>query len=104
MDLLKAPSELDLSATDSVSIPEKWRKWRQVMELYIEFSLAEKSEKEKWSAFLYLIGHSGRDVHSTMKFTNEEKDKVSVLFKKFESKAERHHGMLQIQHAQSRKR
>ena len=56
----------------------------QAMELYIEFSLAEKSEKEKCSAFLYLIGHSGRDVHSTMKFTNEEKDKVSVLFKKFD--------------------
>ena len=33
MDLLKAPSELDLSTTDSVSIPEKWRKWRQAMEL-----------------------------------------------------------------------
>eukprot|EP00731_Ephydatia_muelleri_P013912 Em0007g1222a len=84
MNLLKAPSELDLSTTDSVSIPEKWRKWRQAMELYIEFSLAEESEKEQCCAFLYLIGQSGRDVHSTMKFTNEEKDKVSVLFKKFD--------------------
>ena len=54
------------------------------MELYIEFSFAGKSEKEKCSALLYLIGQSGRDVHSTMKFTNEEKDKVSVLFKKFD--------------------
>ena len=47
MDLLKAPSELDLSTTDSISVPEKWRKWRQAMELYIEFSLATKSEKRK---------------------------------------------------------
>ena len=84
MEFLKAPSELDLSTTDSISIQEKWRKWRQAMELYLQFSMSEKTEKERCGAFLYLIGQSGRDVYNTMTITNAEKDKLDVLFAKFE--------------------
>ena len=78
MEFLKAPSELDLSTTDSISIQEKWRKWRQAMELYLQFSMSEKTEKERCGAFLYLIGQSGRDVYNTMTITNAEKDKLDV--------------------------
>ena len=49
---------------------------------YLQFSLSAKSEKEQCSAVSYLIRQSGRDVHSTMKITNEEKDKVDILFRK----------------------
>ena len=70
MDVLRVPGELDLFTTDSVSIQEKWRKWRQAMELYLQFSMSAKSEKEKCSTFLYLIDQSGRDVYSTMKITD----------------------------------
>ena len=84
MEFLKAPSEPDLSTTDSVSIQEKWRKWRQAMELYLQFSMSEKTEKERCGAFLYLIGQSGRDVYYTMTITDAEKDKLDVLFTKFE--------------------
>ena len=84
MEFLKAPSELDLSTTDSVSIQEKWRKWRQAMALYLQFSMSEKTEKERCGTFLYLIGQSGRDIYYTMTITDAEKDKLDVLFTKFE--------------------
>ena len=83
MDVLKVPGELDLLTTDSVSVQEKCRKWRQGMELYLQFSMSVKSEKENCSAFLYLIGQSGRDIYTAMKITTKEKDKVDVLCKKF---------------------
>ena len=51
------------------------------MELYLNLSIPDRSEKEKCSIFLYLIGQTGRDIHSTMILTNEEKDKIDVLFK-----------------------
>ena len=31
-----------------------------------------------------LIGQTRRDIHSTMTLTNEEKDKIEILFKMFE--------------------
>lgn len=43
---------------------------------------AQESEKEKCSAFL--IGPAGRDVYNTMTLTEEETDKIDVLFDKFE--------------------
>lgn len=54
------------------------------MELYLQFSMSEKTEKERCGAFLYLIGQSGRDVYNTMTITDAEKDKLDVLFAKFE--------------------
>lgn len=49
------------------------------MELYLQFNMSVKSEKEKCSAFLYLIGQSGGDIYSTMKITSKRKDKVGLL-------------------------
>ena len=40
---------------------------------------------EKCSAFLYTIGQAGRDVYNTMTLSEEEQDKIEVLFSKFES-------------------
>lgn len=54
------------------------------MELYFSLSLAGKSEKEKCTVFLYVIGSSGRDIYNAMILANEEKDKIDVLFQKFE--------------------
>ena len=54
------------------------------MELYLDLSIPDKPEKEKCSIFLYLIGQTGRDIYSTMTLADEEKDKIGVLFKKFE--------------------
>ena len=48
------------------------------MELYLNLSIPYKSEKEKCSIFLYLIGQTGRDIHSMMTLTNEEKVKIEI--------------------------
>ena len=54
------------------------------MKLYLSFSLADKSEKEKCAVFLYVIGSSGHDIYNTIILANEEKDKIDILFQKFE--------------------
>ena len=45
----------------------------------------EHAEKEKCSAFLYTIGQAGRDVYNTMRLTEEETDKIEILFSKFDA-------------------
>ena len=54
------------------------------MELYIELSMARKSEKDKCSAFLYVIGQKGCDVYNAMNLDDPQHDKIDVLFTKFE--------------------
>ena len=54
------------------------------MELYIDLSMARKSEKDKCSAFLYVIGQKGRDVYNAMNLDESQCDKIDVLFNKFE--------------------
>ena len=53
------------------------------MQLFIELSMPKNSEKEKCSAFLYTIGQAGRDVYNTMQLTEEERDKIEVLFEAY---------------------
>ena len=54
------------------------------MELYIELSMARKSEKDKCSVFLYVIGQKGWDVYNTMNLDDTQHDKINILFTKFE--------------------
>ena len=54
------------------------------MELYIKLSMARKSEKDKCSAFLYVIGQKGCDVYNAMNLDDSQHDKIDVLFTKFE--------------------
>ena len=85
MDQLRPPPELDFSTTGHTSLPERWRQWKQTMQLYIELTMKNKSQKEKCSAFLYTIGQAGRDIYNTMTLSEEEQDKIEVLFSKLES-------------------
>ena len=84
MEHLRPPPELDFSTDDSTNLSEKWCQWRQTMELYIELSMARKSEKDKCSAFLYVIGQKGHDVYNAMNLDYSQHDKIDVLFTKFE--------------------
>ena len=54
------------------------------MELYIQLCLEQKSDKEKCSAFLYIIGQAGRDIYNAMALQENERDKIDILFSKFE--------------------
>ena len=42
------------------------------------------SEKEKCSAFLYIIGQDGGDIQNTFDFETSEVDKIKRLIQKFE--------------------
>ena len=55
------------------------------MQLYIDLTMKIKSQKEKCSIFVYTIGQAGRDVYNTITFSEEEQDKINMLFSKFES-------------------
>ena len=68
----------------STNVAERWRKWKQMMDLYLNLAMLGKSKKEKCGAFLYMIWQTSRDIHNTMTF-DEEKEKLDVLFTKFET-------------------
>jgi len=70
MDNLKPPGELDLCTNGPTTIAERWRQWKQTMQLFIELSMPNKSEKEKCSAFFYTIGQAGRDIYNTIATTD----------------------------------
>ena len=85
MKHLKPPNVMDFSTADGISIAEKWRQWQQAMRLYIDLCMDDKPEKDKCKAFLYVIGPAGRDIIFTaLVLKDDEKDKIDVLFKKFE--------------------
>ena len=85
MDNLKPPGELDLCTNGPTTIAERWLQWKQMMQLFIELSMPKKPKREKCSAFLYTIDQAGRDVYNTMTLTEEETDKIDILFTKFEA-------------------
>ncbi|CAC5398679.1 unnamed protein product [Mytilus coruscus] len=78
----KQPPEMDFSHEDNLS--EKWKRWKQTMNLYLEVAMGEKTEKEQCRAVLYVIGLEGREIYNTFNFGENEADKLEVLLKKFE--------------------
>ena len=77
--------EKDFSMSDSTNIAEKWWKWKQIMDLYINLAILGKSEKEKYGAFLYTIGQTGCDIYNTMTFGEGEEKKLHMLSTKLET-------------------
>ncbi|CAC5418952.1 unnamed protein product [Mytilus coruscus] len=78
----KQPPEIDYSHEDNLS--EKWKRWKQTMNLYLEVAMGEKTEKEQCRAVVYVIGLEGREIYNTFNFGENEADKLEVLLKKFE--------------------
>ena len=79
---------------NSSKLAATWKKWRQNMEFYLTAMMRGKSEEEKYSVFLFLIGEQGRDIFNTIEWDKKldaqgnqtEEDGVTVkkLFEKFE--------------------
>ena len=84
MEHIKPPPEMDFRSSDGTSIAEAWGKWRQAMELFLILAMAGKDEAEQCSAFLYIIGPVGRDICHMFKILAHKKNKISVLFQKFQ--------------------
>jgi hypothetical protein len=81
---LRPPPEMNFSDIEQIDLAERWRRWRETMELYLRLNMAESAEKEQCDAFRYIIGQDGRDIYNTMAFTVHEVDKIDILFAKFE--------------------
>ena len=77
-----------LTFDDQHSLADQWRMWAQEMRLYLELAMAKNTEKEKCTAFLYIIGRKGREIFNTWTLTETEKDKISILFERFQSYCE----------------
>ena len=83
MEKLKQPPELQFVSSNG-DLSERWKRWIQTVNLYMDVCLKDTSEKEKCIAFLYIIGQDGRDIYSTFEFETSEVDKIKPLIKKFE--------------------
>jgi hypothetical protein len=83
MDKLRQPPELQFVSSDG-DLSERWKRWIQTVNLYLDVCMKDASEKERCSAFLYIIGQDGRDIHNTFDFETSEVDKIKLLIQKFE--------------------
>ena len=80
---LRPPPEMNFSDLDQIDLAERWRRWRETMELYLRLNMADSDEKEQCDAFRYIIGQDGRDIYNTMTFISSEVKKIDALFAKF---------------------
>ncbi|XP_070567222.1 uncharacterized protein [Ptychodera flava] len=83
MEHIKAPEMLDFHTKNLAVV---WKRWKEELSLYVDLTMAGKEESQKCKLFLYLIGREGREIHETMKFDSEEKDrKLEDLVKAFDN-------------------
>jgi hypothetical protein len=85
---MKPPLEMNFSTTEQLSLSERWRRWKETMQLYLGLNMSKASEKEQCAAFRYVIGQDGRDIYNIMKFTEAQTDKIDVVFEKFDKYCE----------------
>ncbi|XP_021340039.1 uncharacterized protein LOC110441256 [Mizuhopecten yessoensis] len=60
--------------------------------------MSGREEKDKCSAFLYLIGQDGRGVFNTMTFDGDTRDKIEPLFTKFKEYCQPHENTIVWRH------
>jgi hypothetical protein len=84
METFKSPSALNLNG----NFRENWRRWIQRFELFFTASgKGKETEKVLCAILLHLIGNEGLEIYNTFTFgegEGEDRDKLSVLKKKFE--------------------
>ena len=90
-NLLPKPREMDFNSSN---LAATWKKWRHNMEFHLTAMMRGKTEEEKHSVFLFLIGEQGRDIFNTIEWgkrvdaqgNQREEDNIMVkkLFKRFE--------------------
>ena len=76
------------------NVASSWKKWKLSMRLFLDATIASKSEKEKYSTFLFVIGEEGREIFNIWSWpkgkdeegqdTDEDEITVDALFQKFE--------------------
>ena len=91
MEFLPKPKEMNFNASN---LAATWKKWKQTMTFYLTAVMKDKSEEEKYSAFLLLIGEQSREMFNTMEWEKiqnadgnpmeEECITINELFKKYD--------------------
>ncbi|CAC5369075.1 unnamed protein product [Mytilus coruscus] len=79
---LKQPPVMNFSSDGNMA--ERWKKWRQTMELYLDVAMTEAEEKDTCKALLYVIGQEGQDIFNTFNIQEGDKGKIEPLFTHFE--------------------
>ena len=64
-NLLPKPREMDFNSSN---LAATWKRWRQNMEFYLTAMMRGKTEEEKYSVFLFLIGEQGRNIFNTVEW------------------------------------
>ena len=95
MEFLPKPEEMNFNAPN---LAATWKKWKQTMTFYLTAMMKDKSEEERYSAFLFMIGEQGREIFNTMEWEKiqdadgnpTEGDNITIneLFKKFDEYCE----------------
>ena len=60
--LLPRPTEMDF---DAGNLADAWKKWKQTMQFYLNAVMKQKTEEEKYSVFLFIIGEKRREIFNT---------------------------------------
>ena len=48
---LRSPPEMNFSDLDQIDLAERWRRWRETLELYLRLNMADSDEEEQCDAF-----------------------------------------------------
>ena len=74
---------------EAENLPERWKRFRQNVELMFGGPLSVKKEEEKCSYLLIWCGEKGRDIVSTWSdVSNDDKKKLATYFTRFEAQVE----------------
>jgi len=74
---------------EAENLPERWKRFRQHVELMFSGPLAAKKEEEKCSYLLIWCGEKGRDIANTSSnVTDEDKKKLKTYFERFANHVE----------------
>lgn len=74
---------------DAENLPERWKRFRQHVELMFSGPLAAKKEEEKCSYLLIWCGEKGRDIANTWSdVTEDDKKKLETYFERFANHVE----------------
>ena len=68
-------------------LADAWKKWKQTMQLYLNAVMKQKTEEEKYSVLLFIIGEKGREIFNTwtcekkLDENNQPTDEDDITFK-----------------------
>ena len=87
--LLPRPNEMDFNAAN---LAVTWKKWKQTMMLYLSAVMNDRSEEERYSTILFVIGEGGREIFAMWIWdkvqdgndTDVNKITVEVILQKYE--------------------